>query len=73
MKVFRKEKMLARVKAEGLEGMLDDETMAIMNGLDGKEVFPNLWRQTVYGEEDAHYCVLNGEQLPVNIHDCEDV
>lgn len=70
MITFSKDKMIARVKAEGKGDMLDQPTLAMMDMLDGLEAHPNRWRQTVHGEENAYYCELDGKQIPVNLLDC---
>ena len=73
MLVFRKKKMVDRITQEGRADMLDPPTLAFMDELDGLEAFPNRWRQTVHFEENAYYCMLNGDQIPVNFLDCEEV
>ena len=73
MLIFRKEKMLARIEREGLMHLVGPTEQAAMDLLDGREVKPNLWRQTVH-QEDAWYCTTaDGEQFPVNPDDCDDV
>lgn len=73
MLAFKKQKMVDRITEEGRAHMLDQATLALMDELDGLEAFPNRWRQTVHGEENAYYCVLNGNQIPVNLSDCAEV
>lgn len=48
---FRAEKMLKRVKAEGLEHLLDDQTIALIWKLDGKEGNDFNWESVVKGED----------------------
>ena len=70
MFVFSKDAMIGRLAVEGRLGQVTEEAMTIMSQLDGLEAVPNLWRQTVYGEDNAYYCVLDGRQFPVNGRDC---
>ena len=73
MLIFRKEKMLARIEREGLIHLVGPTELAIMDLLDGCEVKPNLWWQTVH-LEDARYCTTaDGMQYPVHPDDCEEV
>ena len=71
-KYFRKERMLARIKEEGLMDMVDEQTMQILNAIDGCEMLPNLWRQTIYGEDAYYVQTDDGKQYPVNPSDCEE-
>ena len=74
MKVFKKEKMMARLNAQGRANEIDADSREIMDNLDGREVKCNLWRETVYGEANSWYCTdADGIQYPVNIDDCEEV
>lgn len=73
MKVFRKQKMLDRLKKEGRLNEVTEEAKSMMGKLDGLEAHPNRWRQTVHMEENAYYVCINDEQVPVNGLDCEDV
>lgn len=54
MLIFRKEKMLARIEREGLMHLVGPTEQAAMDLLDGREIKPNLWRQTVH-QEDTWY------------------
>lgn len=48
---FRAEKMLKRVKAEGLEHLLDDQMIALIWKLDGKEGNDFNWESMVKGND----------------------
>lgn len=74
MYIFRKRKMLARLKEEARMAQVDPESAAIMDALDGREVKRNLWRETVHGEANSWFCTdANGNQYPVSIADCDEV
>ena len=75
MLVFKKDKMMARVGDQIAEMSQEeqDDVMSLMKRIDGKEALPNRWRQTVHGENDAYYVEDSGEQIPVNLIDCEEV
>lgn len=47
MRTFRADKMLARVKAEGKEHLLDEETVALIKSLDGKQGSDYNWESFV--------------------------
>jgi hypothetical protein len=68
---FRKTKMLSRLADEGRSAELDKESLDLMDSIDGLTAEPNRWRQTVYGEENAGYVNFEGQQIPVNLLDCE--
>lgn len=48
---FRAEKMLKRVKKEGLEHLLDEKTLEYIKLLDGKEGNDFNWESVVKGED----------------------
>lgn len=67
---FSKEKMIARVTAEGRADMIDKETLAIMDNLDGQPVGTNSWSRQVYGEP-VYTCIgKDGKSYDVNENDC---
>ena len=49
-RTFRAEKMLARIKAEGKQDLLDEETVAFIRLLDGKVGTDHNWRSQVHGD-----------------------
>lgn len=51
IRTFRAEKMLARVKREGLDHLLDDETVALIRKLDGKTGNDYNWESFVHGND----------------------
>lgn len=51
LRTFRAEKMLKRVKAEGKEHLLDEETVALIKSLDGKQGSDYNWESFVNGQE----------------------
>lgn len=68
--VFRKAKMIARLKQEGKEHLIDDEINEIMDLLDGKEVTKNDFKALVHGEEE-YFIRVDYEYYPVCKQDCE--
>ena len=73
MKIFKKDKMRDRLKREGRLDQIDAESEKMMEALDGLQAMPNLWQQTVHMDETAYYVEFQGQQIPVNGLDCEDV
>ena len=70
--VFKKEKMIARIKAEGREEALEHpDVKRILEDLDGCEVEKNCWRRVVHGEPVYWVVGRNGTQEYVNEADCE--
>ena len=69
--VFRKDKMLARLKEEGMLHLVDNEALSIMNKLDGREAKKNDFKALVYDQEEYYVTTAEGENYPVNKHDCE--
>ena len=68
---FKKEKMLARIKAEGREDLIDETVLKIMDNLDGQEVSSANWNRQVYGE-DVYYCYgKDGKVYDVAACECE--
>ena len=47
--VFKKELMLKRVEAEGMMHMVGPVELAMMDNLDGQEVFTSSWARQVNG------------------------
>lgn len=50
-KIFRAEKMIARIKAEGRGDLLDADTLAFIHLLDGKVGDSYNWQSVVHDEE----------------------
>lgn len=69
--VFKKEKMLDRIKREGRLDMVDDNVLSIMDNLDGQEAHTNSWRRQVYGEPVLIVKGKDGTYCDVNELDCE--
>ena len=70
MKVFSKQKMLERIKKEGMMKMVDDDVIAIMDSLDGQEVNSNCWNRVVL-DQPVYYCIgKDGKGHYVNEEDC---
>lgn len=72
IKTFRAEKMIARVKAQGMGDLLDEETMARIRALDGKKANTYNWASIVEGENLA-YIPPEGDMpgMYVNENDCD--
>jgi len=51
--VFRKQKMIDRITKEGRADMIDDETLKIMDNLDGCEATNYNWESMVKGNNLA--------------------
>ena len=67
---FSKECMIARIKSEGRESMIDSTVLSIMDNLDGQEATTACWRRQVYGEP-VLWCVgKDGQGMIVNEADC---
>lgn len=68
--IFRKERMLARLEKEGRLKDVDEESLKIMNDLDGKPATPACWARQVYGEPVLWCEGDNGTSAYVNEKDC---
>ena len=68
---FSKDKMIARIKKEGREDMIDGEVMAIMDNLDGQTAEASNWRRVVHGEPVMWVVGKDGHGTYVNEDDCE--
>ena len=68
MKVFSKERMLARIEAEGLSHLVDEECARIMDMLDGKEARKNDFKALVYDQLE-YFVSVDGKNYPVNAND----
>ena len=71
MKVFSKQKMVERLEKEGRSHLIDEETIKIMDMLDGKEAIKNDFKALVYGKLE-YFVRHEGETYPVNTDDCID-
>lgn len=69
MKVFSKQKMLERLEKEGRSHLIDEESLEIMNALDGKEAVKNDFKALVYDELE-YFVRHDGKSFPVNPSDC---
>ena len=69
--VFKKERMLKRIEREGLSHMVTDETLAIMDNLDGQEVTTACWNRQVF-DCPVYACTgKDGKVYDVFEDDCE--
>ena len=68
---FSKAKMIARIKKEGREDMIDNEVTAIMDNLDGQTAEASCWRRVVHGEPGLWVVGKDGNGQYVNEADCE--
>ena len=68
MKVFSKERMLARIEREGLSHLVDEECAKIMDMLDGKEARKNDFKALVFDQLE-YFVSVNGENYPVHPDD----
>ena len=71
MKVFSKERMMARVEKAGLLHLVDDECARIMDMLDGKEARKNDFKALVYDQLE-YYVRVDGTNYPVHADDVID-
>lgn len=69
MKVFSKQKMMARLEREGRAHLVDEDSAGIMDMLDGKEAVKNDFKALVYGQLE-YFVRVNGENYAVNPNDC---
>lgn len=72
MKVFSKHKMMERLRKEYLTHKVDDECLAIMDMLDGKEVHKNDFKALVF-DQIEYFIRHEGEYYPINPKDCIEV
>lgn len=72
--IFRKEKLIARLTAEGRMHLIDDEKMAVIDNIDGKTATPNIWKKSLYDDDDAYICTTDdGRQFAIKLTDCDDI
>ena len=70
MWIFDKGRMIARLKEEGREDMIDDGILAIMDNLDGCEAKEYCWERYV-NDEPVYWVVgKDGTGQYVNENDC---
>ena len=68
--VFKKERMLKRIEAQGMAHMVGEAELAIMDNIDGQEATENCWNRRVNGEP-VLWCVgKDGKGYEVNEEDC---
>lgn len=67
---FSKDLMLKRLEAEGRLSEVDDESLAVMDNLDGQEATASCWNRVVYGEPVLYVKGKDGEGAYVNEADC---
>lgn len=70
--IFRKEKMIQRLKGEGRLGEIDSTSNEIMETIDGCIVEENRFRKLVYGDNEGFIKTEKFGVLPVNLADCEE-
>ena len=68
--IFKSERMLDRIKKEGKENLLDDETRDFIISLDGAEGTDHNWEFMV---KDAPLVYLTEKKTYVNIEDCIEI
>lgn len=68
MRVFSKQKMLARIEKEGLSHLVDEDTIKIMDTLDGKEVRKNDFKALVYDKLE-YFVSVDGKSYPIHPDD----
>lgn len=71
MKVFSKQRMLDRLEKEGRSHLVDEQSIEIMNMLDGQEAHKNDFKALIYDELE-YFVRVGGENYPVNPNDCID-
>lgn len=69
-RIFRAQKMLDRIKREGLEHLLDDSCKELMEKLDGKEGDYYNWASTVCGE-DVVWIPADGDRAGAFVAACD--
>lgn len=69
--VFKKERMMKRIKAEGLLHLVGEVDRQIMDNLDGQEVSSANWSRTVKGEPVYSCTGKDGKVYAVHEADCE--
>ena len=69
--IFRKEKMMQRLKAEGRENEIDSASREIMDSIDGCIVQKNSFKALVHGTEEGFIRTEKYGTLPVNLNDCD--
>ena len=67
---FSKEKMIARLTAEGRADAITDGIIAIMDNLDGQEASASCWKRQVYDEPVLYVYGKDGHGEYVNEEDC---
>lgn len=70
--VFSKEKMIERLKVEGLweDASTNEEVLGILDNLDGQDVGTNSWQRQVYGYPVYTCEGKDGKSYDVNENDC---
>lgn len=71
MKVFSKQRMLDRLEKEGRSHLVDEQSIEIMNMLDGQEAHKNDFKALIYDELE-YFVRVEGKNYPVNPNDCID-
>lgn len=69
--VFKKERMLKRIEAEGRLDMVGEAELKIMDNLDGQEVSSANWSRAIYGDPVYSCRGKDGNVYDVNEQDCE--
>ena len=71
--IFRKDKMLQRLKAEGQEDKISEELIEIMDSIDGCEVKKNIYKVLVYNIEEGVIETEKYGNLAVELRDCDTI
>lgn len=71
MKVFSKQKMLDRLEKEGRSHMVSEQSIRVMNMLDGQEARKSDFKALIH-DELAYFVRVNGNNYPVSLNDCID-
>lgn len=69
--IFSKKKMIERITREGRADMLDEQSLRIMDNLDGCEGNAQNWQNVVNDEPVLWVIGKDGKGEYVNIADCE--
>lgn len=71
MKVFSKQKMLDRLEKEGRSHMVSEQSIRVMNMLDGQEARKSDFKDLIH-DELAYFVRVNSINYPVSLNDCID-
>ena len=71
MRVFSKQKMLDRLEKEGRSHMVSEQSIRVMNMLDGQEARKSDFKALIH-DELAYFVRVGGKNYPVSLNDCID-